>query len=165
MKTLLHPLPLLIVAAIALPAATPSLATEADVSVADPYVRMVPPGIPTTGAFMVIKNNGEVDRKLLRADSPVAKTVELHRHLNDNGVMKMRQVREIDIKAKSEAVLKPGAYHVMLIDLKQAIKEGETIPMTLTFDDGSTKKIDVPVKMPQAMLQTDKETDHGKMKR
>jgi len=142
----------------------PVFAGDADVSisVADPYVRMVPPGTPTTGAFMVVKNGGNADRKLVRADSPVARSVELHNHINDNGVMKMRPVKEIELKAKGEAVLKPGSYHVMLIDLKQALKEGESIPMTLTFDDGSTRKIDVPVKMPQAMMQMD--GDHSKMK-
>lgn len=165
MKTPFRHLPLLIAAACCLPASAPVLAADADLSVADPYVRMVPPGTPTTGAFMIIKNNGAADRKLLGVDSPIAKTVELHRHINDNGVMKMRQVGEIDVKARGEAILKPGGYHVMLIDLKQALKEGETIPMTLTFDDGSTKKIDVPVKMPQAIIQMGKETDRGKTKR
>jgi hypothetical protein len=159
MNTLFRRFALLLAVAATLPAYA---GEAADVSVADPYVRMVPPGTPTTGAFMVVKNDGSTDRKLVRADSPVAKAVELHNHINDNGVMKMRQVKEIDIKAKSETALKPGGYHVMLIDLKQALNEGETVPMTLTFDDGSTRKIDVPVKMPQAMMQMD--GDHSKMK-
>lgn len=132
-------------------------AAEADLSVADAYVRLAPPGTPTTGAFMTIKNAGSADRKLLKADSPVARSVELHNHINDNGVMKMRQVAEIDVKAKGQAVLKPGSYHIMLIDLKAPLKEGETVPMTLTFDDGSTKQLDAPIKKPQAMMQMDKE--------
>lgn len=140
----------------------PALAGEADLSVADAYVRMVPPGTPTTGAFMTIKNAGSADRKLVRADSPAAKTVELHNHINDNGVMKMRQVKEIEVKAKGQAELKPGSYHVMLIDLKAPLKDGETVPVTLTFDDGSTRKVDAPVKRPQAMMQM--EHDRGHMK-
>lgn len=130
-------------------------AAEADLSVADAYVRLAPPGTPTTGAFMTIKNAGTADRKLLKADSPIARSVELHNHINDNGVMKMRQVAEIDVKAKGQAVLKPGSYHIMLIDLKAPLKEGETVPMTLTFDDGSTKQLDAPIKKPQAMMQMD----------
>lgn len=136
-------------------------AGEAELAVSDAYVRMAPPGTPTTGAFMTIRNESGVDRKLVRADSQVAKTVELHNHINDNGVMKMRQVREIDVKAKGEATLKPGSYHIMLIDLKQPLKDGETVALTLSFDDGSTKKVDAPVRRPQAMMQM---MDQGHMK-
>jgi copper(I)-binding protein len=153
---------LLLAAVATVPASTLAHAADADITVADAYVRMVPPGTPTTGAFMTVKNNGSADRKLIKAESPVAKIVELHNHINDNGVMKMRPVKEIDVKSKGQAELKPGSYHVMLIDLKQTLKEGDTVPVTLTFDDGSTKKIDAPVKKPQAMMQM--EHDHGNMK-
>ncbi|OJW50270.1 MAG: hypothetical protein BGO63_10570 [Candidatus Accumulibacter sp. 66-26] len=145
----------LLLGAVASLSALNAQAAEADLSVADAYVRLAPPGTPTTGAFMTIKNAGGADRKLLKADSPVARSVELHNHINDNGVMKMRQVAEIDVKAKGQAVLKPGSYHIMLIDLKAPLKEGETVPLTLTFDDGSTKQLDAPIKKPQAMMQMD----------
>jgi len=79
--------------------------------------------------------------------------------------MKMRQVKEIAVKAGGQAELKPGSYHVMLIDLKAPLKEGETVPLTLTFDDGSSQTIDAPVKKPQAMMQQmDHKMDHSKMK-
>ena len=127
------------------------LAGAADnVSVQDPYVRLAPPNAPATGAFMVIKNNGDKDVKVLKADNPVSKVTELHTHLNEGGVMKMRPVPAIDVKAKSEAVLKPGSLHVMLIDLKAPMKEGDVVPMTLTFDDGSTKQIEAKVVRPMA---------------
>ena len=119
-----------------------------DISVTGAYVRMVPQGVPTTAAFMTLRNAGTTDRKLLRVDSPAAKTVELHNHINDNGVMKMRQVREIEIKAKGQAELKPGSYHVMMIDLRQVLKDGEKVPLTLSFDDGSSEKVEAAVKNP-----------------
>lgn len=164
MTTNLHRLALLLAGAATF--STPLLAAEAELTVTAPYVRMVPPGTPTSGAFMTIRNSGSSDRKLLKADSPIAKTVELHTHINDNGMMKMRQVKEINVKAHGQAELKPGSHHIMLIDLKQTLKEGESVALTLTFDDGSTRKIDAPVKRPQAMLQMemDKGSDHGKMK-
>ena len=59
--------------------------------------------------------------------------------------MKMRPVPAIEVKAKGEAVLKPGGLHVMLIDLKAPMKEGDTVPITLTFDDGSSKQVDAKV--------------------
>ena len=120
------------------------------VTVQDPYVRLAPPNAPATGAFMVIRNTGDKDVKVIKADNPVSKVTELHTHLNEGGVMKMRPVTAIDVKAKGEAVLKPGGLHVMLIDLKAPMKEGDTVPLTLTFDDGSTKKVDARVVKPTA---------------
>ncbi|MBK8891370.1 MAG: copper chaperone PCu(A)C [Dechloromonas sp.] len=125
------------------------LAGAADnVSVQDPYVRLAPPNAPATGAFMVIKNNGDKDVKVVKADNPMSKATELHTHLNEGGVMKMRPVAAIEIKAKGEAVLKPGGLHVMLIDLKAAMQEGDSVPITLTFDDGSSKQVDAKVVRP-----------------
>lgn len=120
------------------------------VVVQDPYVRLAPPNAPATGAFMVIKNNGDKDIKVVKAENPASKVTELHTHLNEGGVMKMRPVQGVDIKAKGEAVLKPGGLHVMLIDLKAAMKEGDLVPITFTFDDGSTKKVDAKVVRPMA---------------
>ena len=120
------------------------------VTVQDPYVRLAPPNAPATGAFMVIRNAGDKDVKVVKADNPVSRVTELHTHLNEGGVMKMRPVPAIDVKAKGEAVLKPGGLHVMLIDLKAPMKEGDTVPLTLTFEDGSTKKVDAKVVKPTA---------------
>ena len=123
-----------------------ALAAAADmVTVDEPYVRLAPPNAPATGAFMVIKNAGDKDVKVVKADNPASKATELHTHLNENGVMKMRPVAAIDVKSKGEAVLKPGGLHVMLIDLKAPMKEGDVVPITLTFDDGSSKKVDAKV--------------------
>lgn len=132
-------------------AAAGALAASADhVTVVEPYVRLAPPNAPATGAFMVIKNNGEKDVKVMKADNPASKVTELHTHLNEGGVMKMRPVAAIDIKAKGEAVLQPGGLHVMLINMSAPLKEGDTVPITLTFDDGSSKKVDAKVIRPVA---------------
>ncbi len=120
------------------------------VSVQDPYVRLAPPSAPATGAFMVIKNAGDKDVKVVKADNPASKATELHTHINEGGVMKMRKVEAIDVKAKGEAVLKPGGLHVMLIELKAPMKEGDAVPITLTFDDGSSKTVDAKVVKPTA---------------
>jgi hypothetical protein len=121
-----------------------------NVSVQDPYVRLAPPNAPATGAFMVIRNNGDKDVKVLKADNPVSRATELHTHLNEGGVMKMRPVPAIDIKAKGEAALKPGGLHIMMIDLKAPMKEGDVVPITLSFDDGSSKQVDAKVVRPMA---------------
>lgn len=132
------------------------------ISVVDPYVRMAPPGAKATGAFMIIKNAGDKDAQLVNANTQSANITELHNHINDNGVMRMRQVKEIAVPAKGEAVLKPGGYHVMLIDMKAPLKEGDHVVIKLGFADGSSKEVHAPVTksnigMPVPM-------DHSKMK-
>jgi copper(I)-binding protein len=138
--------------------ATGSLAagTADAVTVADPYVRLAPPGAPTTAAYMVLKNAGAQDARLVKAENPVSKVTELHTHTNEGGVMKMRQVPAIDIKAKGETKLEPGGLHVMLIGLKAPMKEGDKVTLTLGFADGSSKQVEAPVvkaaaAMPAAM--------------
>jgi len=129
-----------------------ALAGSADqVTVQAPYVRLAPPNAPATGAFMVIRNAGPADVKVVKADNPASRITELHNHINEGGVMKMRPVPDIDIKAGGEAVLQPGGLHVMLIDLKAPMKEGDVVPITLTFGDGSSKQIEAKVVRPMPM--------------
>ncbi|MCX8018449.1 MAG: copper chaperone PCu(A)C [Rhodocyclaceae bacterium] len=122
------------------------------ITVVDPYVRLAPPGSRTTAAFMVVKNASDKAVALVKAESPVAGVTELHTHLNDGGVMRMRQVKEIPVPAKGEAVLAPGGYHVMLIDLKAPLKEGDKVAITLGFADGGAKTIEAPVRKPQPQM-------------
>lgn len=125
-------------------------APAADIQVVDPYVRLAPPNAPATGAFMVIKNASAQPRKLVKAESNAAKTVELHTHLNVDGVMKMREVPSIAIKEHGDVALKPGSYHVMLIGMTRELKEGDRVPIKLTFDDGTAIAIEAPVQRIQA---------------
>jgi copper(I)-binding protein len=162
------PLAILILASLATP---PSFAAGAadQISVVDPYVRLAPPGAKVTGAFMTIKNAGDKDTQVVKADSTVASATELHNHINDNGVMRMRQVKEIVVPAKGEAQLKPGGYHVMLIDMKSALKEGEHVVITLGFADGSSKEVHAIVKKPMTEMPAGGtggmgNMDHSKMK-
>ena len=132
------------------------------VNVSDPYVRLLPPGARATGAFMLLKNGGDKDAKLVKAESAAAKTVELHTHINEGGMMKMRPVAAIEIKAKGETALQPGSYHIMLID-PVAMKAGDKVAITLGFDDGSSKKIEAAVKMPEAAPLPMNHTGHEHM--
>lgn len=120
--------------------------TAADaIKVENPYARAVPPGQPNSASFMTLVNGSDVDHSVKSASSPVAATVELHTHTNNNGVMEMRQVPQIDVPAKGRTELKPGGLHIMLIGLKQELKVGEKAAVTLTFDDGSTTTVDAPI--------------------
>ncbi len=150
----------LVLSAFAAPAFAAGAADQ--ISVIDPYVRMTPPGTRTTAAFMALKNAGDAEAKLVTAASSVANVTELHNHINDGGVMRMRQVKEIAVPAKGEVALKPGGYHVMLIDLKAPLKEGDHVVVTLGFADGSSKEVHATVVRPTAGAPM-QGMDHGKM--
>ena len=150
-------------AALLLTALTTSLPlaaqTAAPLHIDAPYVRLAPPQAQATGAFMQIRNTSDAERKLVKAESPVAKTVELHTHVNEGGMMKMRAVPFIAIKAGGQTELKPGSYHVMLIGLTQPLKDGDPVAITLTFDDGSQQRISAPARPIHAEAAS-----HGGMK-
>lgn len=97
---------------------------------------------------MVLRNKGATPLKLVKASNPASKVTELHAHLNEGGVMKMRQVPFIEVPAKGEAILKPGSLHVMLIDVIQPLKEGEQIVLTLGLEDGTSLAVPAPVRRP-----------------
>lgn len=124
-----------------------ALANQADhIQIENPFAREVPPTAMASASFMTLKNNSTETIKLVSADSTVAQKVELHEHTNDNGVMKMRQIPNIEIPAQGETQLKPGGLHIMLINLNQGIKAGDQVKVELTFEDGSHKSVEMPVK-------------------
>ena len=131
------------------------------ISVDDPYVREVPPGQMTSASFLILKNTNDKETALIKATSDVAKNVELHEHVHDNGMMKMRQVAKIVIPANGETILKPGGYHIMLIGLTRKIKAGDIIDINLEFDNGDKQSIKAEVKkIMQGMM---KDMKHGVM--
>ncbi len=116
-----------------------------NIHIQHPYARAVPPGQPNSAAFMTISNMGDSANALVSASSPAAKVVELHTHIMDGGMMKMRQVKQIDLPAKGKTELKPGGLHIMMIGLKQQLKPGMKVELTLNFADGSNSTITAPV--------------------
>lgn len=116
------------------------------VSVNEPYVRAVPPGQPNSAAFMQLYNSSTAQHSIVKAKSTVSGIVELHTHVKEDGMMKMRQVKQIDIPPQSKTTLQPGGLHVMFIGLKSELKPGSKVTFTLIFEDGSKKTIEAPVR-------------------
>lgn len=116
------------------------------------YVRAVPPGQTNSAAFMQIQNNDSKDHALVKAESSVAGVVELHNHIHENGVMKMRQVTKIDLPAGKTVALKPGGLHIMLIDLKKPLQVNETVDLSLTFENGTSLTATLPVQAVSAPM-------------
>lgn len=96
-------------------------------------------------AYMTISNSGTAPDQLIAVTSPAADKVELHTHIKEGEVMKMRPVQAIDVKAGEHAVLEPGGLHIMLIGLKEPLKEGEKFPLTLTFEKAGSVAVEVAV--------------------
>ncbi len=117
-----------------------------EISIVDPYVRAVPPGQKISAAFLQLDNASDSMQSIVSASSPAAEVVELHTHIHDNGMMKMRRIEKIDIPAKGKTLLKPGGLHIMLIDLKNNLKLGQEVSVTLKFSDGSEKTFSAPVR-------------------
>lgn len=142
-----------IVSTLAVLAFNAQAAVNGQISIADGFVREVPPNQTISAAFMTLRNEDMSDHKVVGASSPAAKVVELHTHTNDNGVMKMRQIPEINVPAGGEALLKPGGLHIMLIDLTAPLTTNKAVPVTLKFEDGSEKTLNLPVKSVNPMMQ------------
>ena len=107
---------------------------QAQLQIEKPWVRATAPGAQVAGGYLVIRNQGAAADRLVSASSPMAAKVELHVHINDNGVMKMRQVAGYDVPAKANFELKPGGAHLMFMDIKRPFKEGEKLPVKLKFE-------------------------------
>jgi periplasmic copper chaperone A len=124
-------------------AAAPVLAAAiGDITIVDAWAPVTPAGGRVAAGYFTIKNSGAADDKLVSAESPRAKSVELHEMVDKNGMMSMRRVSELVLKAGQEVTLKPGNLHLMLIDPALPYIEGETLPVTLTFEHAG--KVEVP---------------------
>ncbi|WP_206076864.1 copper chaperone PCu(A)C [Massilia horti] len=123
-----------------------SSAALAQVVVTDPWVRATVPAQKVSGAFMQLRS--PTDARVVGVRSPVAGNAELHKMEMQGQSMKMRAVDAIDLPAGQTVTLGPGGYHVMLFDLKQQLKEGETVPLTLVVEDRQHKRQEVQVEAP-----------------
>ena len=123
------------------------------VTVSDEWARATVPGQKATGAFMKI--TAKQTSRLVAVSSPVAGITEIHEMKMDKDVMRMSAVQALELPAGKAVELKPGGYHVMLMDLKQPLTDKSTIVMTLTFEDAKGQKslmeVQVPVRAMTAM--------------
>ena len=127
-------------------ASLPALAASADdITVDGAYVREVPPMVHNSAAFMTLSNSSDTDAALVAVHSMAADTIELHTHINDDGVMRMRQIPEITVAAGATTKLQPGGLHVMLLGLTAPLQQGRTVSLELEFADGSRTRIEAPV--------------------
>ncbi len=112
-----------------------------NLKIENPQARATVPAQKMSGGFVKIENKVGAD-KLLAASSPVSKSMELHTMTMDGNVMKMREVKAIDIPANGTVELKPGGLHLMFIDLNEQLKPGSTFKVKLKFEKAG--EVEVP---------------------
>ncbi len=115
------------------------------IEIEHPWARATADGGANGAVYMVLNNEGKSADRLLSATSPAAAKVELHAHIDDNGVMRMRQVNAIDLGADATVKLAPGGLHVMLLGLTESLKKGKAFPLTLTFEKAGAVTVQVAV--------------------
>lgn len=134
------------------------LAAAADLEVKDPWVRGTVPAQKVTGAFMQLTSKSGVS--VLGAASPAAGIVEIHEMAMDGGVMKMRALPRLDVPAGKAVELKPGGYHIMLIDLRKPLAAGDIVPITLKVEGQDKKPENVELKATVRALTAAPGMDH-----
>ena len=119
---------------------------QAQVVVANAWVRATVPQQKSTGAFLQIKSPTDV--KLISVSTPSAGVAEVHEMAMDGDVMRMRPVASLAVPAGKLVELKPGGYHVMLMDLKGPLKTGDAVVLTLVFEGADKSRSTVSVQAP-----------------
>ena len=139
--------------ALALVLLAPLLAAPAwaQVEIHEPWIRATPPGAKLAAGYMMIHNGAAQPDRLVGGSSPAAAKVETHVSVKDGDIMRMRQVKGYDIPARGSFELSPSGAHLMLVDLKQPLKEGDKVPVTLRFERAGEVKVDFQVRALAAM--------------
>ena len=145
---------LIAVMALALIAAFPARAQTAPSSALDVqqvWARATPAGARTGAIYLTVVNGTGADDKLVGASTPAAREAQLHTMIDEGGIMKMRPLASIEIKAGATVTLKPGGTHVMLLGLQKPLKPGTSFPLTLEFEKSGKREVTVSVAKAGAM--------------
>jgi copper(I)-binding protein len=129
-----------------------ALPAFAQVTVSQPWVRATVAQQHATGAFMTL--TAAADSRLVAASSPVAGAVEVHEMTMVGDVMRMRQIDGLPLPAGQAVALTPGGYHLMLLQLKRTMKDGDKVPLTLELEDANHVRSRITVEAPVRPLNS-----------
>ena len=129
----------------------------AQVDITDPWIRATAPGQKTAAGYMTIRNQSAQPERLVGVSSQVAGKVQTHVSIKDGDIMRMREVKGYDIPARGTFELKPNGSHLMMVDLKRPLKEGEKVPVVLKFEKTGEVKVDFEVR---PLVSSPKEHHH-----
>ena len=118
---------------------------KSDLEIEKPWARATAPGAAIGGGYLVIRNKGSAGDRLVGVSSPASARVEIHEMAMEKDVMRMREVKGVDVPAKKSVEFKPGGYHLMLVELKAPLKPGDKVPLTLRFEKAGEVKTELAV--------------------
>ena len=137
-------------------------AMKGDIHIDKPWARASIGAAKAGAAYMTLANHGSEADRLLAVETDVARRSELHTHLMEDGVMKMRQVEAIEVDPGTPTVLEPGGLHVMLMGLEAPLEQGKSFPLRLVFERAGTIEVTVEIGAPAAMKpEGEMQHDHG----
>ena len=119
--------------------------SKGDLEVEHAWARATPPGAAVGGGYLTIRNRGAAADRLVGVSSPASARVEIHEMAMEKDVMRMREVKGVNVPAKKSVELKPGGFHLMLIELKSPLKAGDKVPVTLRFEKAGEVKTELAV--------------------
>ncbi|MFC4261024.1 copper chaperone PCu(A)C [Marinobacter lacisalsi] len=144
--------------------ATPTLAQDyqhGDLTISHPWSRPTPPGTPVGVGYMTISNRGDAAVTLVAGQTPLAARVSIHETTMQDGLMKMRPLKDgLTVAAGETVTLKPHSYHLMLEQLERPLMEGDEVPLTLTFEELDPIAIKLHVEQPGAAPAMDHSGGH-----
>ena len=120
-----------------------------DLVIVDPYARPTPPEAPVTGGYLAIRNNGSEEDRLVGGTAPFAGKIEIHEMKMDGDVMQMREVEGgLVIPAGGEVTLQPGGLHIMFMQLREKMTEGDRHSVTLEFEQAGSVTVEFDIGKP-----------------
>ncbi|MEB2319470.1 MAG: copper chaperone PCu(A)C [Pseudomonadota bacterium] len=127
-------------------------AAYAEVTVADAWARATVPQQKASGAFMTL--TASTDTRLIGVSSPAAGVAEIHEMKMDGNIMRMNPIDALALPAGKAVELRPGGYHLMLMQLPQPLEAGTEIPVSLTFEDAAGQRTSLDIQVPVKPLTT-----------
>jgi periplasmic copper chaperone A len=116
------------------------------VAISDAWARASLGSAPNSTAYMTLEVQGDEGDRLIGGSTPAAEQVQLHVHVMEGDIARMRQVEAIEVAAGAPTVLAPGGLHVMLLGLAAPLAEGDTLPLTLVFERAGEVALEIPVR-------------------
>ena len=131
--------------ALAATAAAAEMTQIGKVTIHDAWARASLGATGSSAVYMTLEIEGDEVDRLVDAATPAAERAELHSHVMDQGVARMRPVSAVEVAPGAPTVLQPGGLHIMVTGLREKLAEGATLPLTVTFEKAGSAELEVPI--------------------
>jgi copper(I)-binding protein len=119
--------------------------SKGELSVRHPWTRATPPGTTVGAGYLEIRNSGTEPDRLIGASTPAAKRVELHVLIREGDIVRMSEVKSLEVPARQRLILRPNVSHLMIVGLGKPLVKGARVPLTLRFEKAGELQIELEV--------------------